>query len=137
VLTESRSFRHAYATAKRDSTTPPSQLDWITGDSLTAQFAQELDSITKQPRTRMHLMNARGSARALTHHSDPKDTTGAGPAINYSRGDRITVVLAGDRIDHVEVAGKADGVHLEPRPPIVADSAKQARPIPPPPPPIP
>ena len=127
VLTESRSFRHAFSTAKRDSTTPASQTDWITGDSLTAQFVQELDSMTNRPRSRLHIILARGSARALTHHPDPKDTTRAGPAINYSRGDRITVAMLRDRIDHVEVAGKADGVHLEPRPAIVADSLKRAR----------
>ena len=120
VLTESRSFRHAFSTAKRDSTTPASQTDWITGDSLTAQFVQELDSMTNRPRSRLHIILARGSARALTHHPDPKDTTLTGPAINYSRGDRITVAMLRDRIDHVEVAGKADGVHLEPGPAIIA-----------------
>ena len=127
VLTESRSFRHAFSTAKRDSTTPPSQTDWITGDSLTARFVQELDSTTNRQRSRLRIILARGSARALTHHPDPKDSTKAGPAINYSRGNRITVAMLRDRIDHVEVAGKADGVHLEPRPPIVADSVKRAR----------
>lgn len=127
VLTESRSFRHAFSTAKRDSTTLLSQTDWITGDSLTARFVQELDSTTHRQRSRLRIILARGSARALTHHPDPKDTTKAGPAINYSRGDRITVAMLRDRIDHVEVAGKADGVHLEPRPPIVADSVKRAR----------
>ncbi len=127
VLTESRSFRHAFSTAKRDSTTPSSQTDWITGDSLTARFVQELDSTTNRQRSRLRIILARGSARALTHHSDPKDTTKAGPSINYSRGDRITIAMFRDRIDHVEVAGRADGVHLEPRPPIVADSVKRAR----------
>jgi hypothetical protein len=127
VLSESRSFGHAFSTAKRDSTTAASQTDWITGDSLTAHFAQEIDSATNRPRSRLHIMVARGSARALTHHPDPKDTTGVGPAINYSRGDRITVAMLRDRIDHVEVAGKADGVHLEPRPAVVADSVKRAR----------
>jgi hypothetical protein len=127
VLTESRSFRHAFSTAKRDSITPPSQTDWITGDSLTARFVQELDSTTNRQRSRLRIILARGSARALTHHLDPKDTTKAGPAINYSRGDRITIAMFRDRIDHVEVAGRADGVHLEPRPPIVADSVKRAR----------
>ena len=127
VLTESRSFRHAFSTAKRDSTTPPSQTDWITGDSLTARFVQELDSTTNRQRSRLRIILARGSARALTHHLDPKDTTKAGPAINYSRGDRIIIAMFRDRIDHVEVAGRADGVHLEPRPPIVADSVKRAR----------
>jgi hypothetical protein len=120
VLTESRAFGDAFSTAKRDSTTSAHETDWITGDSLTIRFAQEQDSITKATRSRLRELVSRGSARALTHHPpDPRDTTrtGEGPAINYSRGNRITVAMQRDRIERVVVAGKADGVHLEPRPP--------------------
>ena len=124
ILTESRAFGNAFSTAKRDSITPANQTDWITGDSLTIRFAQEQDSVTKQPRSRLHQLVSLGSARALTHHPDPKDTTHVGPAINYSRGHRITVAMLRDRIERVIVAGKADGVHLEPRPAVVADSLK-------------
>ena len=124
ILTESRAFGNAFSTAKRDSITPANQTDWITGDSLTIRFAQEQDSVTKQPRSRLHQLVSLGSARALTHHPDPKDTTHVGPAINYSRGHRITVAMQRDRIERVIVAGKADGVHLEPRPAVVADSLK-------------
>src|SRR5467141_440193 len=124
VLAESRAFGRAFSTAKRDSITPANQTDWVTGDSITIRFAQERDSVTKQPRSRLHQLVSLGSARALTHHPDPKDTTHVGPAINYSRGHRITVAMQRDRIERVIVAGKADGVHLEPRPAIVADSLK-------------
>lgn len=127
VLTESRAFVHAFATAKRDSTTPPNETDWITGDSLTIKFIQVPDSATRQPRTRLRELLARGTARALTHHFDAKDTTHVGPAINYSRGDRITLTMKLDQIDRVIVAGKADGVHLEPRPLVMADSLKRAQ----------
>jgi len=129
VLKESRAFGNAFSTAKRDSTTPPNQTDWITGDSLTIRFVQEQDSVTHRPRSRLHELVSRGSpARALTHHPNERDTTHAGPAINYSRGHQITVAMLQDRIDHVVVAGKADGVHLEPRPAIAADSLKRAAP---------
>ncbi len=128
VLKESRAFGNAFSTAKRDSTTPPNQTDWITGDSLTIRFVQEQDSVTHRPRSRLHELMSRGSpARALTHHPNERDTTNAGPAINYSRGHQITVAMLKDRIDHVVVAGKADGVHLEPRPAVVADSLKRAQ----------
>ena len=127
VLTESRAFVHAFATAKRDSITPPNETDWITGDSLTIKFIQVPDSATHQPRTRLRELLSRGSARALTHHFDAKDTTHVGPAINYSRGDRITLTMKADQIDRVVVAGKADGVHLEPRPLAMADSLKHAQ----------
>ena len=125
VLTESRAFGDAFSTAKRDSTTTATETDWITGDSLTIRFAQEQDSITKATRSRLRELVSRGSARALTHHPpDARDTTqtGGGPSINYSRGNRITLSLRRDRIDRVVVAGRADGVHLEPKP--KADSVK-------------
>ena len=138
VLTESRAFGNAFSTAKRDSTTKANETDWITGDSLTIRFAQEQDSATKATRSRLRELVSRGSARALTHHPPDKgDTTRTGPAINYSRGNRITVAMLRDRIERVVVAGKADGVHLEPRPPAPADTTKPAAAPPPAPPPIP
>lgn len=137
VLKETRAFGRAFATAKRDSTTPANETDWITGDSLTIRFVQEQDSITNRPRSRVRELVSRGSARALTHLRDVKDTSGVGPSINYSRGNRITVAMLRDRIERVVVAGKADGVHLEPRPAVVADSLKRAVPPPPAPPAIP
>jgi len=129
ILTESRAFGNAFSTAKRDSLTPPNETDWITGDSLTIRFAQEQDSVTNRPRSRLRDLVSRGApARALTHHLNEGDTTKVGPSINYSRGHQITVAMLKDRIDRVVVAGKADGVHLEPRPAVVADSLKKASP---------
>ena len=126
VLTESRAFGKAFATAKRDSITPANQTDWVTGDSITIRFRQEEDSITKRKHSRLRELVARGAARALTHHLDKTDTTKAGPAINYSRGHVITLSMLRDRIDRVIVVGAADGVHLEPRPAVEADSLKRA-----------
>lgn len=128
ILKESRAFGNAFSTAKRDSITPPAETDWITGDSLTIRFAQEQDSATAKPRSRLRQLVSRGApARALTHHPDDRDTTNAGPSINYSRGHEITLSMLKNRIDRVTVAGKSDGVHLEPRPAVVADSVKRAR----------
>jgi len=136
ILTESRAFGKALSTARRDSTTVAANTDWIAGDSLTARFRQEQDSVNPAvQRSRIHQILARGAARALTHHFDTSDTTRAGPAINYSRGNQIEVAMLRDRIEHVVVAGKADGVHLEPRPAVAADSVRRA--APPPPPPVP
>jgi hypothetical protein len=128
ILKESRAFGNAFCTAKRDSTTPPAEADWITGDSLTIRFAQEQDSANARARARLRQLISRGSpARALTHHTDERDTTKAGPAINYSRGRQITLAMLKDRIDRVVVSGKSDGVHLEPRPAVAADSVKRTR----------
>ena len=126
VLTESRACGDAFSTAKRDSATAANETDWITGDSLTIRFAQEQDSITKATHSRLRELVSRGSARALTHHPpDTRDTTRTAPSINYSRGNRITVTMRRDRLERVVVAGRADGVHLEPKPaPTAADSVK-------------
>ena len=137
VLTETRAFGHALSTAKRDSTSHAADTDWISGDTLTAHFAQEQDSAGHE-QSRLRQVLARGSARALTHNYNTRDST-AGPAINYSRGAQIAVAMKRDRIERVVVAGKADGVNLEPRPAVAADSTRTATPPPPapPPPPIP
>ena len=126
VLKESRSFGKAFSTAKRDSTTTAAETDWISGDTLTARFRQEPDSAAGKPRTRLQQIISLGSARALTHHPEQHDTTNAPPAINYSRGHQIDITMVTDRIDRVIVSGKADGVHLEPRPVVAADSLKRA-----------
>ncbi|MGH7336478.1 MAG: hypothetical protein ACREI7_02765, partial [Myxococcota bacterium] len=135
--TEARAFGRALSTARRDSTTPGADIDWIAGDSLTARFAQERDSLGRE-QSRLRQIVARGAARALTHHVDERDTTLA-PAINYSRGERIAISLTTDRIDRVVVSGRADGAHLETIPPVPADTAAPAAPpappAPPPPPP--
>lgn len=133
VLTETRAFGKAFSTARRDSTATAAETDWITGDTLTARFLQVQEPNANRPRSRLRQIVSRGSARALTHHPETRDTTGAAgdsasaqPAINYSRGQQIDITLLADRIDRVVVAGKADGVHLEPRPAAVADSVKRA-----------
>lgn len=125
VLTEARAFGHAYSTSKkqspkRDSTATP-EIDWFAGDSLTARWRQVADS-AGTPRTKLHQLIARGSARSFTHLASEHDSTG--PSLNYSRGKVIDVVLKGDRIDRVTVTGRADGVQLEPRPPAPPDTTK-------------
>jgi hypothetical protein len=125
VLTEARAFGHAYSTSKkespkRDSTATP-EVNWIAGDSLTARWAQVADS-TGTPRTMLHRLIARGSARSFTHLASEHDSTGS--SLNYSRGKVIDVVLKGDKVDRVTVTGQADGVQLEPRPPAPPDTTK-------------
>src|SRR5712691_1512929 len=149
VLTELRGFGKVVSTSKRDSTTrhrtvartlspgssstlPPRDTvlarwvegpDFIAGDSLTAHWAQEPDSAGK-PRSQLRTILARGAARALTHVTDEKDST-AGPSLNYSRGASIAIALKQGKMDRVVAGGRADGVHLEPRPPL-PDTTKRA-----------
>lgn len=113
VLTQIRAFGRALSTTKRDTTTA-ADVDWIAGDSLTATFAQVTDTAGRE-RTEIQRVISRGSARALTHIYDERRPE-LGPAINYSRGRAIDIVIQSRRIDRVTVSGESDGVHLEPRP---------------------
>ncbi len=65
------------------------------------------------------LLQASGDARAYYHIYDGTSGQG-GPALNYSRGTRITARFRDDALETVDVVGAADGVYLEPlnrRPP--------------------
>jgi len=124
VLTEVRAFGHAFSTLKRDSTAKrDSTPDWITGDSLTAHWVQNADSAgSGQPKSKLHRLVSRGSARVFTHQYNQRDSL---PSLNYSRGAMIDIALAGGKITRVTVTGKADGVQLEPAPPAPPDSTKK------------
>ena len=125
VLTEARGFGHALSTSKKDSTAAAS-VDWIAGDSLTARWAQEPDpGGAGQPKSKLHRLISRGSARSLTHHYNQRDSL---PSLNYSRGAMIDVLLKADRVDSVFVTGGANGVQLEPKPPVPADTTKKKPP---------
>jgi len=129
VLTEVRAFGHALSTMKRDSTARrDSTPDWITGDSLTARWAQQADPAgggARQPKSTLHRVVSRGSARAFTHQYNQRDSL---PSLNYSRGAMIDISLAGGRIERVTVTGRADGVQLEPLPPAPPDTTKKKTP---------
>jgi len=128
VLTEVRAFGHALSTMKRDSTARrDSTPDWITGDSLTARWAQQADPEggARQPKSTLHRVVSRGSARAFTHQYNQRDSL---PSLNYSRGAMIDISLAGGRIERVTVTGRADGVQLEPLPPAPPDTTKKKTP---------
>ncbi len=135
VLREIRAFGRAFSTSQPDSATAAADVDWITGDTITARFEPAADSAGRTSPELRQLV-ARGAARALTHLYE-RERAGP-PALNYSRGTRIDIALRDDQIDRVVVSGRADGVHLESiRPaPAAADSATGAttsRPTPAPP----
>jgi hypothetical protein len=125
VLTEARGFGHAFSTSKKDSTATAA-VDWIAGDSLTARWAQQADpGGAGEPKSKLHRLISRGSARSLTHHYSQRDSL---PSLNYSRGAMIDVLLKADRVDSVFVTGSANGVQLEPKPPAPADTTKKKPP---------
>jgi hypothetical protein len=112
VLTEIRGYRTARATTMQDST--QEEADWIAGDTLVARF----DS-TETGKRVLSVLFAEGDAQAY-YHVFPEDGLEGPPAINYSRGRRITAYFKDEQLERVDILDEADGVYLEPvvrRPP--------------------
>lgn len=119
VLTEVRGFGIARALSRveppntsQDSAAPAQ--DWMMGDTLIARFGD-----TSAGGRALVLLQAWGDARAFYHIVGGTAAPGV-PAINYSRGTRITARFRDEVLETVDVVGAADGVYLEPpnrRPP--------------------
>jgi hypothetical protein len=122
-------------TARRGEPLVRPDEDWITGDTLRADFAVVRDSAAARPASELRHMTAFGSARAL-YHVESSDTSAARgrKGVNYSRGRRIDIATAErSKVRTVDIVGTADGVYLEPLPPradttrgTAADSAARA-----------
>ena len=106
--------------SRRDSLARAGDLDWFSGDTRVAHFGPAPDT-AGTTRTALEQISARGTARSLTHVYETDERSGD-PAINYSRGTRIALVLKGDHVDRVTVTGRADGAHLEWLPPPPPDT---------------
>ncbi|MEO8139726.1 MAG: hypothetical protein ABI742_08775 [Gemmatimonadota bacterium] len=113
-LREVRSFRDAWVGGKVDSVTK--ERDWMSGDSVVASFVTS-DS-AGVPRNTLGTLEARGKARSYYRLANKKSPQGL-PSIDYTRGDRITVLMktgALRGVDQVQIHGDVDGVHIEPAP---------------------
>ena len=119
VVREVLAFGRGRATTRPDSTV--TEDDWMTGDTLRAEFAERSDSAagdsTARRRQEPRRMSSFGSARALYHVVDER-RRGEPPAVNYSRGRRIDIAMDSGRVRTVDVvrdsARPVDGVYLEP-----------------------
>jgi hypothetical protein len=103
-------------TASRDSLS--SDEDWMTGDTMRADFAARAatqDSAARRKAELEHL-TAFGSARALYHVENDRHPRGP-KGVDYSRGERIDIAMDSSRVRTVNVVGEAQGVYLEPLPP--------------------
>lgn len=115
-------FGRARATSKPDSSAPED--DWLSGDSLRANFAEHTDSLGRR-RSQIDHVNAFGTARAYYHVDNQRDRNGP-RGVNYSRGDRIAIAMKERKVNTVDIVGEVDGVYLEPAPPdsITRDSLR-------------
>jgi hypothetical protein len=100
-------------TASRDSLS--SDEDWMTGDTMRADFAVREDSAARKKSELEHL-TAFSSARALYHVENDENPHGP-KGVNYSRGKRIDIAMDSSKVRTVDVVGDADGIYLEPLPP--------------------
>ncbi|HVO35112.1 MAG TPA: hypothetical protein VMT21_06070 [Gemmatimonadales bacterium] len=108
-------------TAARGPTLFRADEDWLTGDSLRAEFGVVTDSSGAKKSELDHL-TAYGLARALYHVSNddhPEQSKG----VNYARAQRIDIAMKQSKVSTVDFVGKTDGVYLEPLPPPKPDSA--------------
>jgi hypothetical protein len=105
-------------TARRDSVLVRADEDWITGDTLRADFAIVHDTTAAKPKSELEHLTSFGSARAL-YHVAAADTVAAHgrKGVNYSRGRRIDIATVSSKVRTVDVVGLVDGVYLEPLPP--------------------
>lgn len=104
-LRQVRGYREARATSLADTTR--GQPDWMSGDTLVAQFDSTAASASTLSR-----MTATGNARAYYQVADPARPGPSG--ITYSRGKRIVARFTPVGLERVDVTGAGDGVYLEP-----------------------
>lgn len=120
-------LREAYAQSVPDTTKiHTAEHDWLRGDTIYAYFdssAVPARDSARQPA--LDELVAVGHARSF-YQMAPKDTAAIGPAINYVRGDTITVAFADRAARRVTISGDASGVYLDPTPPAV-DSLRRLR----------
>ncbi len=124
-LTETRAFGGAWVGGPPDSV--GQDRDWLAGETVVAHFAQKDSGGVSQ--TRLQTVEAQKDAKSYYRIQDDKRP--GRPSLNYSRGDRIRVIMKDQTgpaaVARVEIHGKVDGVEMDPHttPPdsLKADSA--------------
>jgi hypothetical protein len=112
TLKELRSFRHAWVGFKPD--TAKGERDWLAGEQVVASFVDRPTATGKK--SALQQLRAINSAQSFYRVANAK-TPGGRPSINYSRADRILLIMqVGDslKVERVEMSGNVDGVQLEP-----------------------
>ncbi len=129
-LRQVRAFGKAVATTVPDTATIRSgEKDWLKGDTILAFFDStrvrppRADATSATPTTtiaadsseRPRLQQLRATGHASARYQVPAQARSAArPAINYSRGDRITVLMDTAGVSRVEIDEHAVGLYLEP-----------------------
>jgi hypothetical protein len=111
LLTEVRAFGKAWLAAAGQ--VKDGDRDWLSGDTVVATFTTWDSAGTA--RSAVDRIDAVGQARSY-YRVEQEGATGR-PSLNYSRGDRIQVMMrhgARRGVERVNLHGKVDGIYLEP-----------------------
>jgi hypothetical protein len=111
LLREIRVYRRAWLAGRVDPGT--ADRDWMTGDTVVAQFAKWDSAGTT--RSAIDVIRSRGHAHSFYRVNDARFP--GKPSVNYVRGDSIRVQMhrAPTRgVLQVDIHGAVDGVYLEP-----------------------
>jgi len=114
VLKEFRSFGNAWVGFRPD--TVKGERDWLSGDSIKAEFAAVPGDQPGQKKAAIRQLEARQSAAAFYRVANPNVASGL-PSLNYSKADRIILIMMpGDsvKVERVQMMGNVHGVQLEP-----------------------
>lgn len=91
-----------------------SERDWISGDTILAEFETLPPSATdSSERSVLKQVIATGSARAFYQAPPPGGVRGE-PTLSYNRGRQITVLFTDGEMSSVRVLDQASGLYLEP-----------------------
>ncbi|HLB54555.1 MAG TPA: hypothetical protein VJK71_05565 [Gemmatimonadales bacterium] len=123
TLREFRTFGRGWVGFRPD--TAQGERDWLAGDSIRAEFAPATAAEAGGRKAVLSRLEAWRSAASF-YRIAGANAPGGRPSINYSRADRIVLFMQpGDtvKVERVEMAGKVDGVQLEPTA-IVPDSLR-------------
>ena len=105
--------RNAWAQSDPDTTKIRSrERDWLRGDTIVAIFdsVPARDTTTRPSLVRLVATGAARSYYQVAVNGAPPEQ----PAVNYVRGDAITVSFVDRQVSRVAVTGQAAGVYLEP-----------------------
>jgi len=110
VLTQIRAFGKAWVSSLPDSV--GREADWMSGDTVLAEFTRRSDDSTRSALSRLA---AKHDARS--YRQTAAREAGKAPSLAYVTGDAITVFMkpgGEEEVDRVEVAGRVEGVQLDP-----------------------
>ena len=128
---EVHALHKAFAEGRADSTTfKADTTNWLRGDTIFAYF-DTLPPVDTSKGPEIRKLISKDSAEAY-YHVAPQDTSLHRPAINYVRGERITIDFNEQKVAQIAVDGRVSGIFIEPSADTTRAKANQKAPARPP-----